>query len=184
MTGFDISPDSARTAMSGIAFVDVDDEAVLDDYARAIWTVLTEPGDGIAGALISASGPTEALRQVLADAPRARELTGEYGAALQRWTPRLSPEAVDSACRIAQRRGVRLITTSHALWPVQLDDLGVHVPIALWARGRLAVLPGLRPSVAIVGARAATSYGDHVARELAADLSGSASRSSREPHTE
>jgi DNA processing protein len=39
-------------------------------------------------------------------------------------------------------------------------------------RGDATALTRLRPSVALVGARAASSYGDHVAMELAADLAG------------
>jgi DNA processing protein len=65
------------------------------------------------------------------------------------------------------------VTRADPEWPTQLDDLGVHAPLCLWVRGDAAALPRLQASVAIVGARAASHYGDHVARELAAELAGS-----------
>ncbi|WP_418606020.1 DNA-processing protein DprA [Georgenia sp. SUBG003] len=52
-------------------------------------------------------------------------------------------------------------------WPAPLDDLGVERPLALWVRGH-AVHHGR--AVALVGARAATSYGEHVAAEMAVGL--------------
>ncbi|MDN3494520.1 DNA-processing protein DprA [Planococcus sp. APC 4015] len=172
MTPFDLTPDAARVALSGVVAPDLDGESVLDACARAVWSFVTEPGDGVAGSLIDTHGATDALRRVLTDAPRHQRVAGEYGIALRRWAPRLDAPAFETALRVAERRGVRLVTRADPMWPAQLDDLGVHVPIALWARGRLDVLSRLQPSVALVGARAATSYGDHVARELAADLAG------------
>lgn len=172
MTAFDLTPDAARTRLAAVVDADMDDGSVLDAWARAVWSFVTEPGDGVAGSLIEAVGAVEALRRVLADAARQERIDGEYGTALGRWAPRLDGAAFATALGVADRRGVRLVTRAHQMWPVQLDDLGIHVPIALWARGRLDVLGRLRPSVALVGARAATSYGDHIARELAADLGG------------
>ena len=54
-------------------------------------------------------------------------------------------------------------------WPVRLDDLGEHAPPALWVRGNPAAL-GRDRALSLVGARAATGYGEHVAAELAAVL--------------
>ena len=51
-----------------------------------------------------------------------------------------------------------------------LGDLGDHAPLALWLRGDAAALSGA--GVAIVGARASSSYGEHVATELASELAG------------
>ena len=43
--------------------------------------------------------------------------------------------------------------------------LGSHAPIALWTRGEDAALAALADSIALVGARAATGYGEHVTME-------------------
>jgi DNA processing protein len=67
---------------------------------------------------------------------------------------------------------IRIVTAADREWPGQLDDLEEHAPLCLWVRGDTSMLGGLQPSVALVGARAATSYGEHVALELSADLAG------------
>lgn len=58
----------------------------------------------------------------------------------------------------------RLLSASS--FPEELSDLEQHVPTSLWMRGRDDVL-AVRPRVAIVGTRRATSYGLRVTRELA-----------------
>jgi DNA processing protein len=68
---------------------------------------------------------------------------------------------------------VGLVIPGDEHWPAALGDLGAHGPICLWVRGDTSALSRLEPSVALVGARAATSYGEHVTSELAAELAGS-----------
>ena len=51
-----------------------------------------------------------------------------------------------------------------------VDELGVHAPIGLWVRGRPDALAWSVPTIALVGARAATGYGEHVAMEASAGL--------------
>jgi DNA processing protein len=65
---------------------------------------------------------------------------------------------------------MRLIMPGDAEWPTQLDDLGHARPLLLWARGTADLRLTCVNSVSIVGARAATGYGQHVAVELAAAL--------------
>lgn len=64
---------------------------------------------------------------------------------------------------------IRVITPDSDEWPVGLNDLP-DTPEQLWAIGQ--PLTGA-PSMAIVGARAATSYGDHTAMTIAEDLAQS-----------
>jgi DNA processing protein len=79
----------------------------------------------------------------------------------------------------AERLGARLVTPDDAEWPVTFADLarisqpdGIRIdrdtfpPTCLWVRGPLPVAETLARSVAVVGARAATVYGEHVATEL------------------
>lgn len=56
-------------------------------------------------------------------------------------------------------------------WPTALDALGDRRPAGLWVRGDAAALRHAR-LIAFGGARASTGYGDHVAGELATDLTG------------
>ncbi|MCR2785426.1 MULTISPECIES: DNA-processing protein DprA [unclassified Microbacterium] len=172
-------PDAARTALRGVVEADLDNDQVADRHARGVWSGICEPGDGDAGLLVAAVGAAAALRLVAADdAPavaaaaaidrdRARE-------ALERWRPRLAPGPSAAGFDTARRVGVRLIVPGDATWPTRVDDLGPHGPLCLWVRGRLPEHPV--PTVAIVGARAATSYGEHVAMELSADLAATGVR--------
>jgi DNA processing protein len=66
--------------------------------------------------------------------------------------------------------GARVIRTVDEHWPDGLSDLGDHGPRVLWCRGDVSALPRLEQAVAIVGARASTGYGEHVAMDFAAGL--------------
>jgi len=168
-------PDAAREALFGLIAADHDDDSVRDRRARAVWSALCEPGDGDAGVLVAAVGATDALRLVTADDATAVAAAGSMDAerareALDRWRPRLAPGPIASSFDTARRAAVRLVVPGDAGWPARVDDLGPHAPLCLWVRGSLPA--GVVSAVAIVGARAATSYGEHVAMELAADLAG------------
>ena len=60
-----------------------------------------------------------------------------------------------------------MLTPEHAHWPSGLNDLGPTASVALWARGNTALLTS-SAGIAIVGAWAATSYGELVAVEITA----------------
>ncbi|MHB8341991.1 MAG: DNA-processing protein DprA [Mycobacteriales bacterium] len=91
--------------------------------------------------------------------------------------PGVAPERDLAA---AERLGARVITPSDAEWPPALGDLERAVyrgatlpggqPLLLWVRGPMSLVTAAERSVAIVGARAATGYGQHVAGELAFGL--------------
>lgn len=160
MTLPDLSTDAARSALRGIDGVVAGAEQ--ETYARVVWNVVAEPGDGAAGALIAAVGPVEALRVAAAPAE------DRWAPARARWTPRLNSDAVRGALDGARRAGVRLVVPGDPSWPSRVDDLGVHAPVALWVRGCAEM--NHAPSVAIVGARAATPYGEGVTADLSAEL--------------
>lgn len=172
MTRIDLSVTAARRALGPLGTDPESDDAIVTRYATAVWSHLVEPGDSAAGRLVAGLGAVQALRVIAeaawTDAVDPRDIVE----GCKRWLPRLDQEAIALGLQRADRAGVALITRADAAWPRQLDDLDAHAPLCLWVRGDPAVLRGLQPSVAIVGARAATSYGEHVALELAADLAG------------
>jgi DNA processing protein len=151
-------------------------------FARAAWTVVAEPGDRDAGTLMAAVGPVRALELVVSGAGAdavadevARRGEGDrdvetWTEALKRWRPRADPQAAVLAVRQAGRFGMRLLTPGDEHWPPRVDDLQDHAPFALWARGDVTRLAALERSIALVGARAATGYGEHVTIELASGL--------------
>ncbi|WP_295840055.1 DNA-processing protein DprA [uncultured Microbacterium sp.] len=150
--------EAAAQALTGVR-----DGGDAEAYARVVWSVLVEPGDSVAGALIATHGASEALRRA------ATATDSEVVAARSRWMPRLRRDLVDAAVDAARRCEARLILPGDVAWPRRLDDLGAHAPVALWRRG--SDLEADAPVVALVGARASTAYGEGVAADLAADLS-------------
>lgn len=161
----------AREAMATLAPTSGGGADDVERYARARWSVLTEPGDGVAGQAIARWGAAAALDLALSDtlAPDIPELSErDWRRARARWLPRRDDHAYP--LELARRVGARLVVPGDEAWPVRLDDLGVHAPPALWVRGRLDALADPVASVALVGARAATAYGVRVAAELSGDL--------------
>ncbi|MDR7189702.1 DNA processing protein [Microbacterium sp. BE35] len=172
MIAFDLSAGAAQQALSP-AGIEFDAQEARARYATAVWCQLIEPGDSVAGRIIGARGPVAALEAVLADGEFPELTPKELVDARKRWLPRLSAGAVAGSLAAAAARGVTLLTRGDPDWPTQLDDLGAHAPLCLWVRGDASALRRLEASVAVVGARAASHYGDHVARELAAELAAS-----------
>jgi DNA processing protein len=179
---FGLGEAEVATLIRAIAGESLDREAIRDRFARATWTGIAEPGDRTAGLVVAALGAADALDAVVARwaAPQwaaAVVNTGvdgvaesEFQQAIERWQPRLKSSTALLAVRQAARYGARLLVPDADGWPVGLDDLGLHAPLALWMRGTDRALAALGTSVAIVGARAATGYGEHVTMELSAGL--------------
>jgi len=172
VSAMDLSPAAARRALGGLIAATDDDAAAVERFATVVWCHLAEPGDSAAGRIVGAYGAAGALRLLLGGGAIAELSAKELAEARKRWIGRVSASVIDDSLRVAQARGVSLVTRADEHWPSQLDDLGPHAPLCLWVRGGSALLKRLNPSVAVVGARAATRYGDHVAMELAADLAG------------
>ncbi|GAA3748575.1 DNA-processing protein DprA [Leifsonia bigeumensis] len=162
-------------------------DALRERFARAAWTGIVEPGDRVAGVLIAALGAVAALDAVVARASAEEilqraaesdaegELAGDLVAeevekAIERWTPRLQSRTALLSLKQAARYAVRLLIPGDPAWPAGFFDLGPHAPLALWLRGNESTLSSVGASIALVGARAATGYGEHVAMEASAGL--------------
>jgi DNA processing protein len=142
--------------------------------ARVAWSGIAEPGDVVAGALIAAMGAAEALAWLREGAPRDERLAPQasprLAKAVSRWTLRLDRSAPEVALAAVDRLGGAVLVPGDPGWPTAVDDLGAEAPACLWVRGRRD-LAGVAPgAAAIVGARAATSYGERVAYDLAAGI--------------
>lgn len=157
------------------------DEA--ERLARVTLMRMAEPGDPVIGALLAAHGAQAVVEQVRrgrldlpaadAEAPSALGPGGRerLDRMLAGWRLRL--EAADPRADLAagERRGARLVLPGEPEWPTQLDDLGDARPYGLWLEGTADLRRSCLRSVAVVGSRAATPYGVHVAAELGAGLS-------------
>ena len=170
---------------------ELDREAIAERFARAAWSAIAEPGDRDAGHLVSVLGAEASVAALTAipwpPADPANidvtslveelalagddELTeNDLVDAVKRWRARVSAPTVLLALRQAARFGAALLVPGDPDWPVGVDELGMHAPLALWARGDRTLLGRLEHSVAIVGARAATGYGEHVTVEASSGL--------------
>lgn len=97
----------------------------------------------------------------------------------ERWVRRAAAVDPDEVEDRAVANGVRLLVPGDPEWPEQLASLdGASVdrlggaPVALWARGPGHLAQWSAESVAIVGSRASSPYGEQVATDLAIDLAG------------
>ncbi|MFB7438591.1 DNA-processing protein DprA [Streptomyces mirabilis] len=134
---------------------------------RAFLARVIEPGDEVCGRWLRAVGAAEVVRRLVAGGEQARGVTDKRWAGLRARAERADPER-DLA--VAREAGTRFVCPGDPEWPAQLDDLGDTRPIGLWVRGRPSLRIWALRSVAVVGARACTEYGAHMAATLGAGL--------------
>ncbi|MFJ6747569.1 DNA-processing protein DprA [Streptomyces sp. NPDC091266] len=135
--------------------------------ARAALTRILEPGDETAGRWLREMGPVELWRALSGAAAPPNGARTNKVKGLRLRAVRADPEA-DLAAVAAL--GGRFICPGDEEWPRQLDDLGDARPVGLWVRGAANLRIWALRSVAVVGARACTEYGAHLAATLGAGL--------------
>ncbi|HEX6469354.1 MAG TPA: DNA-processing protein DprA [Streptosporangiaceae bacterium] len=145
--------------------------------ARATLCAIAEPGNALLGRLVARLGPVGAVDAVRAgiapdDLVTRGKPTERLAEQLDSWRIKLGAADPEADLTVCAHLGGRLICPGDVEWPTQLDDLGDGRPYALWLRGPGDLRFGCLRSVALVGARAASSYGLHVAADLAAQLTG------------
>lgn len=123
---------------------------------------IAEPADAVIGGLVDDLGPMAVVDLIATEASGLRN-----GPALR---ARLERVDLALARSQAEQGDIRIVDRTHPQWPHRLDDLGVRRPFALWCRGPLDIDAGLARSVAVVGARASTGYGEAVCRTWCAVL--------------
>lgn len=153
--------------MAGIA-----DLAPDERRARMLLSILSEPDDATTGRVLARADGVDTIRLLEDDGA----VPGLNRVDAQVWRNRLAlPQRLeDVAERMLgiEQSGVATVIPGDAHWPRALIDLGDRAPYVLWARGATSFLA--RPAadlVTVTGARAATAYGEHVAGEIAGDLS-------------
>jgi DNA processing protein len=126
--------------------------------ARAGLSRVAEPCDSLVDSLVKSVGAIEAL-----------ELVRRGEGKLERFAPRV--QVLDPArdLDVAAKVGARLLIPGDDEWPSSLGDLAMP-PWCLWVRGPLDLAQTVERSVAIVGSRTSTRYGDQLAADLAASV--------------
>jgi DNA processing protein len=153
-------------------------------HARLLLNHVVEPADTGIGRILQRCGPVEVLAAVeaadlpdLEPDPARRARLAERCGGLRL---RLGRESIEAGLAAADGVGARFLVPGDPDWPTAVDDLDDQQPIGLWIIGAAPwaepaadllapdVGPGL--SISMVGARACTGYGAHVAGSLAAEL--------------
>jgi DNA processing protein len=129
------------------------------------------------GCAMDAGDPAVAdlVQNLGADAAWAKITEGALGEPAAERAALLSLDGVERAAKAA---AMRFVVPGDEEWPDGLDDLrhAEHVqrrggePLGLWLRGPGHLAHLMQRSVAVVGSRAATAYGNGIATDLAADL--------------
>ena len=130
--------------------------------ARVALSRLAEPGDDRIGAAVRELGAARVLAGIREGTLDLRQLDS--------YRVRLGQSDVDTDLAVAGRAGARLVLPGAEGWPERLDDLGDARPLLLWVAGRDDLDGVTRRSVALVGARACSPYGETVTADLAAGL--------------
>ncbi|MFD4255917.1 DNA-processing protein DprA [Amycolatopsis thermoflava] len=152
----------------------VSDKLDAERLARSYLVRVAEPPAPAVADFVAQHGPVAAAEAIRAgDCPnRVRDETEA------RRTHDHAQRDLDEGARL----GMRLLIPEDDEWPgwpllsLQLAASrgvqGVAPPLALWVRGQVRFDEATEQAVAIVGARAATGYGEHVAGDFAAALAG------------
>ncbi|MEU7426898.1 DNA-processing protein DprA [Streptomyces sp. NPDC040750] len=134
---------------------------------RVFLARVLEPGDEIGGRWVREAGVAEVARRLR----EGREPLP--GVSVTRWAGLVARAGHAQPARdlaTAEAAGARFVCPGDAEWPGQLDDLADARPLGLWVRGRPSLRVWALRSVALVGARACTEYGTHMAATLASGL--------------
>ncbi|WIM95438.1 DNA-processing protein DprA [Actinoplanes oblitus] len=151
-----------------------------DRVARAALTWLVEPGHRVVWTLVQRAGAPAVLDRLLAGDIPDRSLRSAVAARSAAGDAR---RVAELGLRQAARIGARLVVPADPEWPARVDTLArleldtagrinqdTRPPLCFWVRGDLPLGETLDRSVAVVGARAATEYGEHVTLGIAAGL--------------
>ncbi|MGW0749245.1 DNA-processing protein DprA [Streptomyces sp. NPDC002587] len=138
--------------------------------ARAALTRVLEPGEERGGRWLREYGAVGLMRMLTGPGAKAGAPAGVGAERLAGYRKRAALADPRRDLELAAGSGVRFVCPGSAEWPTQLDDLGEARPVGLWLRGRPNLRTWALRSVAVVGARACTPYGAHMAQTLAAGL--------------
>ncbi|GAB3835417.1 DNA-processing protein DprA [Kribbella italica] len=138
-----------------------------DRLARAALSRVIEPGDPATLKTFADLEPLEIWELLRTKAP-----------GLERWSSRLAKVSPEGDLARAHSAGARFVIPGDDEWPDQIEVLTEAgqqarrggTPYGLWVRGTPNLRTLLKSSVAIVGARACSSYGENAAAELAGGL--------------
>jgi DNA processing protein len=151
-----------------------------DRAARVALTYLAEPGNRAVWSVVQEHGAPATLERLLADEIPDMAVRNAVRARRKGLDPRRFAE---TTLHRAARLGARIVVPSDDEWPGRVDSLAmlelespgrinhdIRPPLCVWVRGGWQLGQTLDRSVAVVGARASTGYGNQVTSEIAYGL--------------
>src|SRR5690625_4350945 len=144
--------------------------------ARAGLTQVIEPADSLGVHAVEAWGPQRLVEIISGSTPTqsdwislakldpgdgqfTKRLREHLGDAIERWRRRSKYFHPDAALDYLRTLGGRFLTPEDHSWPTALADLQDSAPLGLWLLGETD-FPPLERTLAVVGSREATTYGD------------------------
>ncbi|GAA4619437.1 DNA-processing protein DprA [Saccharopolyspora hordei] len=136
--------------------------------ARAFLAAVAEPPAPALAGFVARHGPCRSV-ELVQRGKAPPDVLSEVEA-------RFAHVSAEQLLAATEAAGARLVVPEEPEWPSSaFQDLAggrevglpeVAEPIALWVRGREDLATALDPAIAVVGARAASGYGEHVAAEF------------------
>lgn len=134
----------------------------MDDFmARVLLSKYASSADEKVGALVSEFGACQAIEKlihssskVVSEKLRSANFAKDFSQIMRE-------------TELAQSF---ILTPESISWPVKLSDLDFATPYCLWVKGNISNLMTVQSSCAVVGARAATSYGERISSEIGSTL--------------
>ncbi len=129
-----------------------------DRQARLIISIAGEPGDERVGQAVAEFGAAQAIE---------RWQSGNGAEAMCNSIDRvLNSALIEQAVKSLNSVRGRFITPVDDEWPDSLNDLDTAAPVGLWCTGEGSLSEITHRSLAVVGARSATTYGQRIAHEI------------------
>ena len=149
-----------------------------EHLVAATWSSLCEPGDGMAGLLLTNLGSLKALElvsgsftssQIIKELPRDDfrpvQFESTLSDCLEIWRRRLKASKPEQALENILELGGTFIIQQSEFWPAELNDLGFSTPTGLWVLGDPANLKH-ETKLSVIGSRLASDYGLKLTRDL------------------
>ena len=155
-----------EVVMSGFA-----DQVNGEREARVLLSLLAPPDDRFTGGMLAQLGGVQTIALLDSDDPHDAVDTARLG--VWRASLRRAAEHMDVSREVGARLDGKYTTLipGDRDWSAVLDDLGTRAPYVLWTEGAARLLDfRLDDKATITGARAASSYGMNVTRELTDEL--------------
>ncbi|MFJ4499445.1 DNA-processing protein DprA [Streptomyces sp. NPDC088864] len=163
-------PGAAGTPGGGAGGTGAGRVAEGERLARAALSRVLEPGDEWGGRWLRECGAVELWRRIADPAGEAERLRGMTVRRLAGYRLRAAGADPERDLADVAAIGGRFVCPGDREWPTQLDDLGDARPTGLWVRGHPDLRLWALRSVTVVGARACTPYGAHMAATLGSGL--------------